>query len=263
MMFTSDDIKQDTEWPHFHNNILLRKFKQLMIDYPIIGSIRGEYFEPGEAKAIVDMVFSRVGVECKAYIALGNRVDGPADLVKVMQQTTATTAQDLDVDRAKFTATYEEYKDMQKYLSYSLLRDDGLLSWNAQLLTFGGAATRLVGAEKTREKHLEKGEDANILLASLRWTAAGYAGAADLASDLLDKKNGGVIKKNDVFKDVSGNMNPAGRVIVARLKTHLEVVYSGDAGKTRMPTGFIEMLIKAEVKAQPPPRRRRRAPCKA
>ncbi|KAJ1460726.1 hypothetical protein M885DRAFT_559378, partial [Pelagophyceae sp. CCMP2097] len=83
--------------------------------------------------------------------------------------------------------------------------------------------------------------------------AAGYAGAADLASDLLDKKNGGVIKKNDVFKDVSGNMNPAGRVIVARLKTHLEVVYSGDAGKTWMPTGFIELLIKAEVKAQLPP----------
>ncbi|KAJ1450721.1 hypothetical protein M885DRAFT_621428 [Pelagophyceae sp. CCMP2097] len=77
---------------------------------------------------------------------------------------------------------------------------------------------------------------ANILLASLRRTAAGYAGAADLASDLLDKKNGGVIKKNDVFKDVSGNMNPAGRVIVARLKTHLEV-----------------LLIKAEVKAQLPP----------
>ncbi|KAJ1446889.1 hypothetical protein M885DRAFT_624870 [Pelagophyceae sp. CCMP2097] len=83
--------------------------------------------------------------------------------------------------------------------------------------------------------------------------AAGYAGAADLASDLLDKKNGGVIKKNDVSKDVSGNMNPAGHVIVARLKTHLEVVYSGDAGKTRMPTGFIELLIKAEVKAQLPP----------
>ncbi|KAJ1447864.1 hypothetical protein M885DRAFT_591152 [Pelagophyceae sp. CCMP2097] len=83
--------------------------------------------------------------------------------------------------------------------------------------------------------------------------AAGYAGAADLASDLLDKKNDGVIKKNDVFKDVSGNMNPAGRVIVARLKTHLEVVYSGDAGKTRMPTGFFELLIKAEVKAQLPP----------
>jgi len=165
---------------------------------------------------------------------------------------TATTAQVLDVDRAKFTATYEEYKGMQKYLSYSLLRGDGPLSWNAQLLTFGGAVTRLVGAEKTREKRLEKGEDANILLASLRRTAAGYAGAADLASDLLDKKNGGVIKKNDVFKDVSGNMNPAGRVIVARLKTHLEVVYSGDAGKTRMPTGFIELLIKAEVAAQLP-----------
>ncbi|KAJ1462968.1 hypothetical protein M885DRAFT_556677 [Pelagophyceae sp. CCMP2097] len=83
-----------------------------------------------------------------------------------------------------------------------------------------------------------------------------YAGAADLASDLLDKKNGGVIKKNDVFKDVSGHLNAAGRVIVARLKTHLEVVYGGSAGKTRTPTGFIDLLIKAEIAAQlpvPPP----------
>jgi hypothetical protein len=287
MMVTSNDIKQDTDWfvqaidlciddilegappgvelvwwgdsgPHFHNNILLHKFKQLLLDYPVIGSIRDEYFEPGEAKAIVDTVFSRVGVECKAYIALGNRVDGPADLAKVLLQMKSTTAQVLDVDRAKFTATYEEYKGMQKYLSYSLLRSNGAraLSWDAQPLTFGGAVTRLVGAEKTREKRLEKGEDSELLLASLRRTTDEYAGAADLASDLLDKKNGGVIKKNDVFKDVSGHMNAAGRVIVARLKTHLEVVYGGSAIKTRTPTGFIDLLIKAEIAAQlpvPPP----------
>jgi hypothetical protein len=166
----------------------------------------------------------------------------------------ATTAQVLDVDRAKFTATYEEYKGMQQYLSYSCERGGGGApsSWIARPLTFGGAATQLVGSEKAREKRLEKGEDAVILLASLRRTAPGYAGAADLASDLLDKKNGGVIKKNDVFKDVSGSINPAGRVLVARLKTHLEVVYSVDAGKTRMPTGFVELLIKAEVAAQLP-----------
>ncbi|KAJ1448065.1 hypothetical protein M885DRAFT_574943 [Pelagophyceae sp. CCMP2097] len=52
------------------------------------------------------------------------------------------------------------------------------------------------------------------------------------------------------------HMNATGRVIVARLKTHLEVVYGGSAGKTRTPTGFIDLLIKAEIAAQlpvPPP----------
>ncbi|KAJ1459527.1 hypothetical protein M885DRAFT_560295 [Pelagophyceae sp. CCMP2097] len=170
----------------------------------------------------------------------------------------STTAQVLDVDRAKFMATYEEYKGMQKYLSYSLMRSNGAraLSWDAQPLTFGGAVTWLVGAEKTREKRLEKGEDSDLLLTSLRRTTDEYAGAADLASDLLDNNNGGVIKKNGVFTDVSGHMNAAGHIIVARLKTHLEVIYGGNAGKTRTPAGFIGLLIKAEIAAQlpvPPP----------
>ncbi|KAJ1448568.1 hypothetical protein M885DRAFT_623308 [Pelagophyceae sp. CCMP2097] len=64
---------------------------------------------------------------------------------------------------------------------------------------------------------------ASLAVALAAALTALYAGAADLASDLMDKKNGGVIKKNDVFKDVSGHLNAAGRVIVARLKTHLEV----------------------------------------
>ena len=67
-----------------------------------------------------------------------------------------------------------------------------------------------------------------------------------------------MLKTNDDFKNTAGGMTEQGNAIVERLKKHLSCAYSNDVqervvvGKTRSPTGFVELLMKAETLAQLP-----------
>jgi hypothetical protein len=280
LMVTSNDTKQDTDWfvqcidvtigeildgapdgvelvwwgdngPHFHNNILLAKLRSLLIEHPTIGSIRDEYFEAGEAKGDADQEFAKVSGECKAFIRVGGSIEEPAHLAIVLGKMMGTSPYVLEVDRDKFTSEYTSYAGMSQYSSYCITQDRPV--WVARPLTFAGKEVNLHGTLVYREKRASKGEAADLLSGSLARQVGGYGGAAELFADLTNKEAGGVLTKNDAFKTATtGQLNARGEMLVSRLTTHFEKVYSAAVqqratkGKKRTPTGMIELLIKAE-----------------
>jgi hypothetical protein len=279
ILFTSEDTNQDTDWviqaldlvmetildvapddvelefwkdsgPHYHNNILLSKFKMLLQDNPKIAQIRDEYFEPGEAKSVVDQLFATVGGEITHYVGLGNQVNSAEDLQCALKELAHTTVLVHEPDRAEYTSSYEFYKGMTKYLSYSIARDDPRRKWRARLLTLCGASVVLHGSVITRDKKLSKEESVSLLGASLRRTTDAYNGASDLLTSLVNAKSGGVIENNDGFTVSKGKPNAAGEALVTRLAEHLSSVYPEDlragSSRPRLPTGWVALIIKTE-----------------